>query len=194
MNLTLLDILTLAFGTGAVASFISWIKDSAVNRFKKKKLTDYTALRLAIILDEFAIKCASLVDDLDCRIEFSGGYGGDTARAIPTLTPFPSDIDWKTMPHEISSRILSLPNEILKNESIINEMRHLSQEEVSEVLAERSGYCGFIGWQLANDLRIAYHLPAHYNSPASWDITRPLKQYYELMLERKNIIEKSPHA
>jgi hypothetical protein len=92
-------ILTAAAGVGLNHFF--------VQRPALKRDARYMAQRLAIILEKFAVDCATSISENDLH-DSSGGHAGTMRLALPALTSFPAEADWKAIPPDLVDRVLSM--------------------------------------------------------------------------------------
>jgi hypothetical protein len=103
---TIIQLIT-AVGVGSLITTILnlwwgwWSK-----RSENKRSAAYLAIRLAVILERFAIECADVVTEQE---EFEQGRG-ESASALPALEGFPSEQGWNTLDPALSARVLTFPN------------------------------------------------------------------------------------
>lgn len=113
MDLTWVNVLKVAATTGVLTTLLNQgvglLREWWINKNRKKSEATYLAMRLAVILEEFAVKCAYTMqhgeaDYKEGAVEFS--YN------LPTLAPYPQESDWKSLDHKLAAQIMSFPNEI----------------------------------------------------------------------------------
>ena len=171
----------LKFGvtTGLFASVLTfaaaWLRELWTERRKKGKDGAYLAMRLAVILERFVIRCiyrawhdeAELADgfhELDCK--------------LPALDKFPDDTDWKSLQPGLAERTLSLQNQIASAE-MASEYAAIRENNKASSQADPI-LIGMLAWRLAHDLRSYYKLV-----PGTIEKLDYLSKTYELILTRR---------
>lgn len=140
----------------------------------------YLATKLVVILDEFAIKCynRSLMVELYCD---TNGSLGDSDLNIPELSPFPNDVNWKTLKPDILPKVLSFPNELLQRKKDIAETYSCDGLNINDLLikcSKQSCKYGYMALQLANEIRKRYQIPVIITS----NVEMHLKRYHNQVI------------
>ena len=106
------EIITLVVGTGAISavasSILSWVGDLVRSVSRSKRDRTYLCMRIASILDAYAIKCAELIDASEAH------YG--QTRIPPNLNlpeppAYPEDVEWRSLNQETAYQLMSFLNE-----------------------------------------------------------------------------------
>ena len=63
VSLDWVQLITLIFGTGFVTNMIGWMVAGMGNNRERKRGATYLAVRLATMLEKFAIECAEVIGD-----------------------------------------------------------------------------------------------------------------------------------
>lgn len=181
------DLLKLILGTGLFSAlvsqvigwFIDWQKDKKTN----SRMAQYSALRIAVDMESFAINCAKAISDNDLFIQFSG-HAGTQHSKIPTLVKYPDDVDWRSMDASLCARILSFRNEIELSQELVDSWYEFDYECIPSSCSEQIAICGYRSWALASDLRSFYKLPSFHPEQLSWDVEAILKNPYDKAMTR----------
>jgi hypothetical protein len=117
------EILKVALSTGIFAAIITsglqWLREWRTERTHKARDAAYSAMRVAVILERFAIDCANIISDNHLHSS-SGGHAGSAHVELPHLIDYPADTDWKALDAFLAMRALSLRNDILLSEGVLN--------------------------------------------------------------------------
>jgi hypothetical protein len=138
-------------GTFIVQSFLTFYRE----RCQRKLQAAYMAMRLAVILEEFVVKCVyrSWHDDAD----FAEGRT-ELDPDLPALACYPEDSDWKSLDPKLAGRVLSFRNEITSAGMLCQFQG--SREGNNVASAAETIVAGANAWRLAQDLREKYNLGA----------------------------------
>lgn len=189
VSLPLAELAKLALTTGlvavAVGPFINWWIDRQKSKRAAVAEATHLAARLAVILEEFAIKCAQQIADNSLHSQ-SDGYAGWAYAALPKLGDFPSELNWATLDSKLLSRSLALQNELEIGESAISFWWEVDPDPalVRNACDGRAGTIGYRAWQIAKELRRTYGLGEFVPTDFSWDTVRTLKKYHDREIER----------
>ena len=125
------------------------------DRRDRKLQADYMAMRLAVILEEFVVKCVHRAwhDDADLA---EGSSALDYN--LPTLACYPQDSDWKSLDPKLAGQVLSFPNEITS--AGLSSQFEGTREGNTIASANKTIVAGVRAWELAQALRKKYHLDA----------------------------------
>lgn len=179
-------ILTLVFGTGlATAIFnqsIAWWRDARHERLATTRDARYLAIRLAVMLERFAIDCAEAVVAQDMYND-SEGHAGALHGTLPDLPLFPDEADWKTLAPDFLARALTLRNELPLSDKAIAFWEDVDRTCIPRACDLQCGKCGYMAWVLAADLRHHYNLGTFDPKLTSWDIVKTLKPLHDQVLK-----------
>lgn len=158
------DIAKIALGSGGIAAlisqgitfFVGWKKESRSDG----RMRRYSAIRIAVALETFAVQCNEVVWETEASIN-SDGHIGKEHGSIPAMGKYPNDIEWRLLDVELCAKILAFENEIelcRKNLSFAIDVQPFREDIVQVVILE-TGKCGYRAWELAKTLRAMYKLP-----------------------------------
>jgi hypothetical protein len=181
MDLTSDDIIKLslsALGGGIVAAVINNAVTTLRERGTTKRAGIYAAIRVAVILESFAIECAERLSD-SIADRTSGGEMGKPYTSLASLSEYPTDVEWKALNAPLAARALSFRNEVRLSEGALSEMADIEPGEVQGECERQAGKCGYRAWQLASGLRSAYRLPPVEPHQTHWDAVTLLRQWHD---------------
>ncbi|MGB5086083.1 MAG: hypothetical protein WBO09_16120 [Methylocystis silviterrae] len=180
-------ILTLSFSTGFMTAVftqaIGWVREARHEKLAAGRDARYLAIRLAVILERFAINCAENIVAQDMYRE-SGGHAGIRHSTLPDLPPYPDEADWKALEPDFLARALTFRNELPLADKAIAFWEEIERDCIPQECDQQCGKCGYIAWVLAGDMRRHYNLGAFDPKQASWDIVNTLKPLHDEALER----------
>lgn len=179
------DIAKVVLGTGLLSAIISqllnyFIQEQKV-RSEKRTLAQYSAIRIAVALESYSIACAEMIYDV-ITYESSQGSRGKLHAQIPNSLVYSQDIEWKTIEPQLCSESLTLINEIVVGQNIVQAMKDFDCELVSATCCQQAGLYGYRSWKLASNIRGKYKLPAYSPQTTSWDIEKYLKDEHDKAL------------
>lgn len=187
------DIVKLALGSGVIAAivnqvitwFIGWKKELQENT----RLRNYSALRIATLLEAFAINCRKGVAEADLFIE-TNGAGGKFESQMPELEKYPQDVEWKIIDPKLCASVLSVPNEVALCQMTIDHWIDEGQFDdhagvftedqifVISIYIRETAKCGWWAWEIAKEARKKYELPIFEPKEISGHELKDLKNYY----------------
>jgi hypothetical protein len=184
------QVLTLFLSAGVSAGVFTAIVNNLLAEWRdrrKEKRTSardavYLAMQVAVIIERFAIECEDIINHNELHTEFQG-HAGTVHWKLPPLGEYPTDADWKALDPSLSSRALSLPNELRVSEGVIkfwSELEPRGQGILLNTCNGQAGKCGYRAWQLAVDIRRRYGLSPVFEP----DFVKVLKENYEQELKR----------
>lgn len=152
-----------------------WIRE----RGARTRAARYLAIRVVCVLDEFIDNCASVAVD-------SGSEGKDGVLEpqvpLPDKPNYPEDLDWQSIPHDLTYDLLSFPNFVMKAEGVVEwASENDGPPDFSEFFETRSIQYATLGLRantLAKRLRASYRIPgrAPVANVNDWDPVRTLEQ------------------
>ena len=187
VRMELSTILTLAFSTGLLTAVfnqsIGWWREARHERLASARDARYLAIRLAVMLERFAIDCAEAVAAQNMYNQ-SDGHAGVLHGTLPDLPPYPDEADWKTLEPDFLARVPTLRNELPLSDKAIAFWEEIDRECIPQECNQQCGKCGYMAWVLAADMRRHYRLGAFDPKLASWDIVKTLKPLHDDVLQR----------
>ena len=190
--LTWTDVARLALSTGIVTAVINqgaaWTRDWLKERSTSKRDARYIALRVAIVLETFALECAHVISDHNMH-ETSGGHAGQRHAGLPELQSYPSDLEWKALQQNLAARALSLPIEVKSAERSVAFMWDVTadQDSAMDSCSEGAARCGLLAWKLAADLRQSYGYPPLVLQRDGWDPVKLLRETDDTFTDQREL-------
>src|SRR4051794_15507736 len=112
-------------------------------------------MRLAVILETFAMECANITVDNHLYSQ-SEGHAGTAHTTLPPAPKYPDDANWRSLDPELSARALSLPNELSLSDGAIAFYWQVDPSDRGALLgicSAQAGKSGYRAWQLAAETR-----------------------------------------
>jgi hypothetical protein len=176
-----------ALSTGlATAIFnqgISWWREHTLEMRATGKEARYLAIRLAVILERFALDCADGI----AGQKMYNRHGPEVGRAhgaLPDLAPYPDESEWKSLEPDFLARALTLRNELVLADRAIGFWADVEPECVPGTCDEECGKCGFFAWTLAANLRRHYRFSPFAPDKTSWSIVDTLKREHDSAMKK----------
>jgi hypothetical protein len=178
------SIMALLLGSGVTSSVLTLIGNAGLARWtdlrRAKRNRAYSALRIAVALEEFATQCAEIVESYAMHGEPFGG-----PKRVPSVPAFPPDVEWRDLDIALASKALSLENLVrVANHGLASSDRNFT-EGVSE--AECRDFCAEFGWKawdLATTMR-RVHLIEPVDQQLPWNFPRLLELEAKAVTDRK---------
>jgi hypothetical protein len=176
-------IVTTALSTGLATAIlnqgIGWWRDSRKDNVVTEREARYLAVRLAVLLEGFALDCADAIADKELH-DSSEGHAGRRHGTIPELAAYP-DGDWRALTPNLMGRCLSLRNELKLSDGHIAFWEDIGERDsIPQEAVQQTGKCGYRAWLLATDLRKEYHLGTFDPlSVSAWDVVATLRTNYD---------------
>jgi hypothetical protein len=110
-----------------VGSAISWLQMYLAEKRAIRKNARYLAIRVICVLDKYLEDCADVVrdDGLCYGQRTKEGYLEPQVK-VPGPPVLPSDVDWRSIDHELMYKILSLPSDVEAAERIISAANNIA--------------------------------------------------------------------
>jgi hypothetical protein len=140
--------LSAGLATAVFNQLIGWLREWRKEHDGAKRAAQYTAVRLAVILEEFVLDCANCLADQNLH-ESSAEHAGSLHTRLPPLRAYPDDLDWKSLNSALAARTLTLRVEISFAQKSVALMWEATADPDS-VAHE---------WDLAENLRSRYGFP-----------------------------------
>lgn len=174
--------LSTGLATALLNQGIGWWRETASQKSTLERDARYLAIRVAVILERFAIDCADAIADQDL-FSSSSGHAGRRHATIPKLAEYPSDADWKALRADLLASALTLRNEISLSDSKISFWEEIDRDCIPGECKQQCGKCGYIAWLLAADLRSHYALGDFEPHRTSWDVVKVLRREHDRALK-----------
>ena len=176
-----------------IGSMITVAKEFFASHTQKRKRAHYSAIRIIGILDEYFQHCVDVAFDDGTAMGQPAGRTDDGQEfyqaqvPLPAAPVYPDDVDWKSLPNDLTYQILNLSNEARDTDRYIDaSAEHAFPPDYQEAFdARQIGYAkiGLEVFSLMAKLRGKYNLPQ--KSYAQWNPDwKPETRLKELITER----------
>lgn len=176
---TFVDFLGLGFVTAIVNQLLGVLVQTFNSQREMKSKGRHLALQLATLLERFAIDCADAISDIELWQDSNGAAGRSDA-SLPEFPALPGDASWHLLRGNLASRVASLPNERLLAAQAIATSWLLDGDEDGKYVAQRSGWCGYRAWLLAEDIRATHEQPRADRWVITWDVAGTLRKQHDV--------------
>ncbi|WP_419784833.1 hypothetical protein [Pseudodesulfovibrio sp.] len=181
-QVSLTSVITVVGSTGVLSAlcthFFGMFRDWRKDKKEHARRASYAALRLAVLLETYAIECARRIEEVKMSLASNGSYGELHGR-LPKIPPYPDEIDWKSLDSFLVDEVLSFPNQILVSNDITTSVAEdFFPEEPEEATAECLMHCGYRGvqaWKISTQLRKRYGLKSRNVLSDSWNMLQCLE-------------------
>jgi hypothetical protein len=184
MDLKTILPLVVGAAIGFAATMLTLVWGSWSKRSENQRSATYLAIRLAVILEQFAIDCADRIADQDLH-DNSLGHAGAVASELPKLEAFPDEQSWNALNPALLARVLSFPNTCRLSNLAISAWYAFSPEDVPEEGRRQCGKTGQMAWVLACDLRKQYRLQPFQAQGTSTAFVERLEQHHDKALRHE---------
>ncbi len=144
-----------AFVGSVINLSLGWLRDWWTNKKRKKSEAAYLAMRLAVILEEFVVKC--VYKSWHDEAALSQGFI-ELDYSLPPLSSYPQDSDWKSLDPKLAGRVLSFQNEIKDAAASCQFQGMCEGNKIAS--ADETIVAGVNAWKLAQSLRKKCNLDA----------------------------------
>ena len=166
---------TLTLGGGALLA-----------RRKDKTSARYLAMRIAVLLEGYAITCAESLSDWDLYFS-SGGHAGSMMDGIPDIPEYPDEEGWSALKPALLERALTLRNQVRIGRRSVSSFAEfeMDPDDIAHHSAGHLGVCGYRAWSLAKDLRAEYRVQPLDLTSTSWDIAPFLRENHDRIVKER---------
>lgn len=159
------EIILAILGTGIVSGFASFVIDYFRARSGRGRKKMYMCMRVAVALEEYAIRCAELVDATEAHFAQTNS---PLSTNVPDPPVYPEDIDWQSIDPGTAYKAMSFLNECQAQAVDARYVYHFEGNPFG--IAEATKNSGRKAYELANVLRRTASLP----SPEFVAVLQPL--------------------
>jgi hypothetical protein len=141
--------------SSVITLLLGWLREWRANKSQKESEAAYLAMRLAVILEEFVVKCVyrSWHDEAVLNRGFA-----ELDYCLPPLSSYPKDSDWKSLDLKLAGQVLSFQNEITAAAASCEFQGMCEGNKMAS--ANETIVAGVNAWKLAQSLRKKYNLDA----------------------------------
>lgn len=170
-------------GTSFATAVFNQLFTSHRERKKLGRDAKYLAIRLAVILEQFAIECAERIAAMEMYQSSKGGAGSLFGK-LPELPAYPEEAKWEALDANLLARALTLKNELPLSDRAIAFWEDIDRTSIPAECAQQCGKCGYMAWELAVAIRAKYGFPPFDPRRTSWDLVQALRTQHDDALRR----------
>jgi hypothetical protein len=164
-----------AFLTHGLGLFKDWLN--------RNRDADFAALYVALTLEDYASRCASVVGDIG-TFWSSSGNAGTGHGTVPELENFKGEIEWKALGVKLTSKALSFRVRVGHAREMLFDLSQHVNEEIIEEARDQAVKLGVEAIAIAESFRKTRRLGAAL--PISdWSTKKWLQEQAEKIAERK---------
>jgi len=165
-------------GLFAGSSVLAAIINQAISAFREHRKTNkeaaFSALYVAIALEDYASTSSSEISDSE-TFESSNGHAGQGHGNVPELPEFPASVEWKPFGIKATTSVLSFRVGVDNGRAMISDMwDFLDEDDVVPLVRQETARLGLDALGLAIGLRRSWGLsPVDYSS--DWNVKSHLE-------------------
>lgn len=190
MPLSTTELLTIVAGSSVVAALVTQGTTVVRDWWKSERDGKFSALYLAIALEDYADKCSSLISDSQ-NYQNSDGHAGSPRGNLDHMPDFPSAIEWKPLGIKDATKAMSFRVEVASTQSMISGHWEFGDEEdVPPVVREEAARLGMKALDLAIALRKKWGIdPVDYSG--EWSVKTFLSTKYDEHVKKRKAWEEA---
>lgn len=147
----------LVLTSSVIAAFLTYGLGLFKDWLNRNRDANFAALFVALSLEDYASRCASVVGDIGTFWSSSGNAG--TAHGnVPELENFKSDIEWKALGIKLTSEALSFRVRVGHTREMLSDLSQHINEEIIDEAREHSITLGLEAIAVAESFRKARRL------------------------------------
>lgn len=155
------DWLKIMVGAGLGTAAVQAIAKYLTERRSKKAKADFLALQIAIVLENFADRCADLVHENRYTYQAPDHEFPDWSILLPEIDIYPDDVDgWRSLEQNLVGRCLNLRYDRDAAQRNLNEIVNHVPHETEEYVALAAEKVGVAALKLAGKLRSGHGVMA----------------------------------
>ncbi|CAN7342464.1 hypothetical protein [Bosea sp. LjRoot237] len=157
-GLTIGSILQIGGLSGITAAAAKWAIDAFwVERRKNQSDALYAAIRTTVILERYVQQSEAHMSDREVEHERMGRL--NDVGELPSLDPFPPDVNWRAFDTELTFKVLSFPGRIAGAQAACERAAAESQNYYDS--GDEAKKLGLGAWEIALAIRSRYKLGAN---------------------------------
>jgi len=169
--------------SSVVAAFLTYGLGLVKDYLTQKRDADFAALYVALTLENYASRCASVLGDIGDFLSSSGNAGAAHGN-VPQLESFEGEIEWKALGIKLTSKALSFRVRVNHTREMLSDLSQHINEEIIEEARDHSVNLGLEAIAIAESFRktrrLGDALPV-----SDWSTKKWLQEKADLIAERK---------
>jgi hypothetical protein len=144
-------------GAGVGSAVVQVLMPIYRDRRMRRKHAAYMAMRLAVMMENFAWSCANFIQENHNAPTPADKKYPAWEITLPVLVDYPEDVDgWRALAPKMAARIFGMRNKLHESKSTIRNIIEFNKAELGWVLDEQAASRGLEAWRVAVDLRKTY--------------------------------------
>jgi hypothetical protein len=179
-------IITSSVGAGVISGLIAqgapWVREAISNG----RAADFSALRLALLLEDYAGQCSEIYSEVQAAISTSG-HAGVYRTGLPLVPDYPADIAWHALGTKLTEKVLTFRVARADVGAEINDAaeNHAGPpDDLSDFVADKAIEIGLKAVAVAEHLRKKRKLSPAYPE-GRWDLKNYLVEKAAEIAEQK---------
>jgi hypothetical protein len=172
------DVIKVVAGGGVFTAILTvglnWFVARLTERTKLERDARYLAIRVAVVLERFALDCAEFIGDNRLHRESFMSAGHERVE-LPPLAAYPTDADWKAVPQDVLADCLSFPVEIEQSDRSIAFLWEVDPHEMPRACDKACAELGLRALEIAGSLRARYGFPTRKLLRSDYEVAASLQ-------------------
>lgn len=182
----------LVLTSSVVAAFLTYGLGLLKDWLNRARDADFAALYVALTLENYASRCASVVGDIGTFWSSSGNAGTGHGN-VAELENFGADIEWKALGVKLTSKVLSFRVRVNHTREMLSDLSEHINEEIIEEARDHSVKLGLEAIAIAEHLRKSRRLE-NAQPVSDWSTKKWLQEKADQIAEVKAKIAASDEA
>jgi hypothetical protein len=179
-------------GAGIGSALVQALMPIYRERRMRRKQAAYMAMRLAVVMENYAWACANFIQDNHNPRTPADAEPPARETALPELLPYPEDVDgWRAIAPKLAGRVFGLRNKLHESQSAIRNIIELNNVELGRVLDEKAASRGLEAWRMAVDLRKTHGIEP---VELEWDYPGYLQSALDTAVKQREEQQEAPAA
>lgn len=148
------QVLGFAATAGVISAVLSHVLSRRIEERKTRRENAYTAIRLAVIFEQYSSACADIIIQNE-QSEMNKGRSVKPTTVLAQLGVLPQDDSgWRGLTSEIAADVLSFPLRVKLAEEIVQSaFVHAEESDAVRETTDQAVILGSMAWKLAERLR-----------------------------------------
>jgi len=138
--------------SSVIAAFLTYGLGLFKDWLNRNRDADFAALYVALTLEDYASRCASVAGDIGDYWS-SSGSAGKQYENVPEMADFGSNVEWKALGIKLTSKALSFRVRVGHTREMLSDLAQHIAEQISEDAHEHCVKLGLEAICIAEDFR-----------------------------------------
>lgn len=152
------SILAIVAGSSVISALVTIAVETLRRRFASQRHDDHLAMKIAFLVEDYAIDCAHALADHDTAIQSSGAAGKHLG-SPPKMASLPDD-DYSSFEQNLLAKLLDFPQRVrMAVDEVEFDFGVVGQESAQETAYKRTVELAQLALSIGDSLRAKYKLP-----------------------------------